>query len=53
MLDEAAPVARFLGVLDLFVLWWCVVLAGGVDADPALYGEALREGLPLSLDAGR
>lgn len=29
-LDEASPVARFLGVLDVFVLWWLVVLAMGV-----------------------
>jgi hypothetical protein len=29
-LDEASPVARFVGTLDLFVLWWLVVLAAGV-----------------------
>ena len=29
-LDEASPVARFLGSLDLFVLWWAIVLAIGV-----------------------
>src|SRR5207237_4737946 len=27
MFDEASPVARFLGVIDLFVVWWLVVLA--------------------------
>jgi Yip1 domain len=30
-LDEASPIARFLGALDLFVLWWAVVLAIGVS----------------------
>jgi len=30
MLDEASPVARFLGAIDLFVVWWLVVLAIGV-----------------------
>ena len=30
MLDEASPVARFLGVIDLFVVWWIVVLAIGI-----------------------
>ena len=30
-LDEASPVARFLGVIDLFVVWWIVVLAIGVS----------------------
>jgi hypothetical protein len=30
MLDEASPIARFLGALDVFVLWWLVVLAIGV-----------------------
>jgi hypothetical protein len=29
-LDEASPVARFLGALDLFVIWWAIVLAIGV-----------------------
>lgn len=28
--DEASPVARFLGALDLFVVWYAVVLAIGV-----------------------
>jgi len=31
MLDEASPVARFLGVIDLFVVWWIVVLAIGAS----------------------
>ena len=30
-LDEASPAARFLGALDLFVIWWVVVLAIGVS----------------------
>jgi hypothetical protein len=28
--DEASPVARFLGALDFFTLWWAVVLGIGV-----------------------
>jgi len=30
ILDEASPVARFLGALDVFVIWWAIVLAVGV-----------------------
>jgi hypothetical protein len=30
MLDEGSPAARFLGAIDLFVVWWLVVLAIGV-----------------------
>jgi hypothetical protein len=29
-LDEASPAARFLGAIDVFVIWWVVVLAIGV-----------------------
>jgi hypothetical protein len=29
-LDEASPLARFLGVIDLFVVWWACALATGV-----------------------
>ena len=39
MLDEASPVARFLGVIDLFVVWWIVVLAVGVSV---LYQRSTR-----------
>jgi hypothetical protein len=28
-LDEASPISRFLGAIDLFVVWWLVVLAIG------------------------
>ena len=28
--DEASPVARFLGAIDLFTVWWAVVLGIGV-----------------------
>ena len=31
MLDEASPLARFLGIVDLFVIWWIVVIAIGVS----------------------
>jgi hypothetical protein len=39
MLDEASPLARFLGVLDLFVIWWVVALALGTAV---LYGRRAR-----------
>ncbi len=39
MFDEASPVARFLGALDVFVLWWLVVLALGVGV---LYDRRAR-----------
>ncbi len=31
MLDEASPLARFFGVLDLFVVWWLCALAIGMS----------------------
>jgi hypothetical protein len=31
MLDEASPLARFLGIIDIFVIWWIVVLAIGLS----------------------
>jgi len=31
MLDEANPFARFLGIIDLFVVWWAFVLAIGMS----------------------
>jgi hypothetical protein len=42
MVDEASPLARFFGALDLFVLWWVLVLAIGVAA---LYGIPVRRAL--------
>ena len=30
MLDEASPIARFLALADVFMLWWIVVLAIGL-----------------------
>jgi hypothetical protein len=39
MLDEASPVARFLGIVDVFVIWWIVVLAIGVSV---LYQRSTR-----------
>lgn len=39
MLDEASPLARFFGVIDLFVLWWIGVLAVGMSV---LSGRASR-----------
>lgn len=41
MFDEASPIARFLGVLDVFVIWWCVVLAIGIGAAYARPARAL------------
>lgn len=37
--DEASTVARFLGALDLFVVWWTIVLAIGASV---LYGGTSR-----------
>jgi hypothetical protein len=31
MLDEASPLARFFSTIDLFVLWWVMVLAVGMS----------------------
>jgi hypothetical protein len=43
MLDDASTLARFLGIIDLFVIWWIVVLAIGVSI---LYQRSTR-GLAL------
>lgn len=40
MLDEASPAARFLGIIDLFVIWWLVVLAIGMSV---LFGRPTRQ----------
>ena len=40
MLDEASPVARFFGVLDLFVVWWLAVIAIGMSV---LTGRPVRK----------
>ncbi len=39
MLDEASPLARFFGIIDLFVVWWLAVLAIGLSV---LYGRPAR-----------
>ena len=31
MLNEASPLARFFGIIDLFVVWWVFVLAIGMS----------------------
>jgi hypothetical protein len=31
LLDEASPLARFVGLVDLFVIWWIIVLAIGLS----------------------
>ena len=44
MLDEASPIARFFGIIDLFVVWWLTVMAIGLSvlyqrpARPVLVG---------------
>ena len=38
-INEASPISRFLGIVDLFVLWWIVVLAIGVAV---LYERSAR-----------
>lgn len=30
MFDEVSPAARFFGAIDLFVVWWVIVLATGI-----------------------
>jgi hypothetical protein len=56
LLDESSPVARFLGLMDLFVVWWAVVLAIGVallyerrPARTAAIFVGLYAGLALAL----
>ena len=39
MVDEGSPVTRFFGLIDLFVIWWLVVLAIGLSV---LYGRSAR-----------
>ncbi len=39
MFDEASPLARFAGAIDLFVVWWVLVLAAGVSL---LYRRSTR-----------
>jgi hypothetical protein len=43
MLDEASAAARFLGFIDLFMIWWVIVLAIGVSV---LYQRPTR---PIAL----
>ena len=38
-LEEGSPIARFLGAIDAFVVWWVVVLGLGVAA---VYGRPAR-----------
>ncbi len=40
MIDQASPVARFLSLIDLFVVWWLIVLAVGVAV---MYGRRTRD----------
>jgi hypothetical protein len=39
VLDEASPMARFLAAVDLFVIWWIIVIAIGMSV---LYGRSAR-----------
>jgi len=48
MLDEASPVARFFGILDVFVLWWLAVLAIGMSV---LTGRPARRLLVIFIGA--
>jgi hypothetical protein len=54
MLDEASPIARFFGVLDLFVIWWLAVLAVGLSVlyrRPAMRLAITFTGIYLALAA--
>ena len=46
VMDPSAPGARFLSLIDMFVVWWIVVLAIGVGV---LYGQRTRNLLLLFL----
>jgi len=48
MFDEASPIARVLGTLDLMVLWWAVVLGIGVAV---LYRRRARPVIAVALGA--
>jgi hypothetical protein len=50
-LDEASPIARFLGAIDLFTVWWAVVLGIGLAV---LSGRSARScaGWVVSLYVG-
>lgn len=53
--DEGAPVARFLWLTDLFVIWWAIVLAIGVSVlyrHRATWLALAFVGLYLALAAG-
>ena len=39
MLDEGSPLARFFAVIDLFMIWWILVLAIGMSV---LYRRSAR-----------
>jgi hypothetical protein len=43
MLEEGTAIARFLGIIDLFIVWWVVVVAIGLAV---LYGRRTR---PIAL----
>ena len=48
MLDEASALARFFALIDVFVVWWIVVLAVGVTR---LYGVRFRSAAAALLGA--
>jgi hypothetical protein len=48
MFDEASPPARFFALIDLFMLWWIVVLAIGVAV---LYGSRIRPAVTTLIGA--
>ena len=48
MVDEASPVARFFGLIDVFLVWWLLVVAVGVAV---LYRRRLRETAALLIGA--
>ena len=48
LFDEASPAARFLGAIDLFVVWWTIVLGIGVAL---LYRRPVRGTVALCVGA--
>jgi hypothetical protein len=48
MFDESSPIARFFGIIDLFVVWWLTVLALGMSV---LYRRPARRLLVVFVSA--
>ena len=45
LLDEASPIARFFALIDVFMIWWIVVLAIGLAVLYRMRTRAVAAGL--------